>query len=88
MFNKIWLCRYPLPQKVVFDNIYEFKRDFTFFLKDFNIKLVLKSIKNPQANTPVEQVKQVILNMLVTKDINNKFFGYIYPWGKTLAYIA
>ena len=26
--------------------------------------------------------------MLVTKDIDNKAFDYIYPWGKILAYIA
>ena len=26
--------------------------------------------------------------MLVTKDINNKVFDYIYPWGENLAYIA
>ena len=31
---------------------------------------------------------QVILNMLVTKDISNKVFDYIYPWGETLEYIA
>ena len=28
-FNNIWLCRYPLPRKLVFDNGCEFKRDFT-----------------------------------------------------------
>ena len=26
--------------------------------------------------------------MLVTKNIDNKVFGYIDPWGETLAYIA
>ena len=31
---------------------------------------------------------QVILNMLVTKDIHNKSFDYIDPWGETLGYIA
>ena len=31
---------------------------------------------------------QVILNMLVTKDLDNKVFDYIYSWGETLAYIA
>ena len=34
------------------------------------------------------RVQQVVLNMLVTKDIDNKVFGHIYPWGKTLAYIS
>ena len=45
-------------------------------------------VKNPQANAPVEQVNKLILNMLVTKDIGNKVFDYIYPWGETLASIA
>ena len=36
----------------------------------------------------VEHLHQVILNMLVTKDIDNKVFDYIDPWGENLAYIA
>ena len=46
------------------------------------------SVKNPQANAPVEQFPQEILNMLVTKDPDNKAFEYIYPWVETLASIA
>ena len=57
-------------------------------LKDFDIKPVLTSVKNPQSKAPVERVHQVILNMLVTKDIDNKIFFYIYPCGETLASIA
>ena len=30
---------------------------------------------------------QVVLNMLVTKDLSN-IFNYIYPWGETIASIA
>ena len=36
----------------------------------------------------MERVNQVILNMIVTKDIDNKDFDYIYPWDKTLASTA
>ena len=57
-------------------------------LKEFNIKPVLMSAKNPQDNSPVERVHQVILNMLVTKDLDKKFFDYIDPWDETLASIA
>ena len=88
LFNKTWLCRYPRPRKVVFDNGSEFKQYFTTLQKDFNIKPVLTSINNPQANAPVERVNQVILNMLVTKDLDKKVFDYIDPWYETLASIA
>ena len=47
----------------------------------------MKKIKNPQANALVEQVHQVILNMLAIKDLDNKVFDYIYPWGESITYI-
>ena len=87
LFNNTWICIYPRPQMFVFDNGSKFKRDFTPLLKDFNIKTVLTLVKNPQANAPVERVHQVILNMLGTKDLDNKVFDYIDTWGETLAYI-
>ena len=72
----------------MFDNRSEFKRDFNPLLKDFDIKPVLMSVKKPQANAPVERLHQVILKMLVTKDIDNKVFDYLDPWSETLVYIA
>ena len=72
----------------MFDNGSGFKQDFTHLLNYFDVKPLLTPVKKPQFNGPVEQVHQVILNMLVTKDIDNKIFDYIYPWGETLASIA
>ena len=57
----------------MFDNIYELKRDFITFLKEFDIKPVLMSVKNNQANALMERVHQVILNMIVTKDLDKKY---------------
>ena len=79
LFNNIWLSRYPCPRKVMFDKGSEFKQDFTPLLNYFDIKPVLTTIKNPQANDLVERLQQVILNMLVTKDLDNKIFNHIYP---------
>ena len=72
----------------MFDNGSEFKRDSTPLLNELYIKPVLTSVNNPQDNAPDERVHQVILNMLVTKDLDNKVFEYINPWGENLAYIA
>ena len=88
LFNKTWLCRYPRPHKVVLDNGYDFKWYFTIFLKEFYIIPVLTLVKSHQANAPVERVHQVILNMLVTKYLDNEFFNYIDPRGKTLESIS
>ena len=60
----------------------------TNLLNYFDIKPVLTSVRNPQANAQVERLHKVILNMLVTNYIDNKVFNYIYPWGETLASIA
>ena len=87
MFKNTWLCRYPYPCKFVFDNGSEFKKDFTTLLKDFYIKYFLTKIKIPKSNAPVDRVHQVILNISVTKDLDNKVSDHIYPWGETLAYI-
>ena len=69
-FNNTFLSRYPHPCKGFFDNRPDFKWYFTPLLKGFNIKPVLTRIKNPQANAPVDRVHQIILNMLVTKDLS------------------
>ena len=70
----------------MFDNGFEFKQDFNLLLNYFDIKPVLTTIKKLQANALMERVQQVILNMLTTKDLDNKVLKHIYPWGETLAY--
>ena len=68
----------------MFENGYEFKQDFITLLKYFNIKPFTTTIKNPKDNTPVERVHRVILNMLVTKDLDNTVFDYKDLWGGSL----
>ena len=45
------------------------------------------TVNNAQDNAPIERANQVIYNTLVAKDIDNKYFDYIYLWGENLAYI-
>jgi hypothetical protein len=88
LFKNTWLDRYPRPQEVVFDNGSEFKKNFVPLLKDFEIKPKITSIKNPQANAPIERIHQVVTSMLLTKNLSNKEFDYIDPWGDVLSSIS
>ena len=57
-------------------------------LKDWSIKPKANTIKNPQANSPVERIHQVLRHMLLTKNPKEKTFDYIDPFGATLVPVA
>ena len=82
------LSRYPQPQKVLFDNGSEFKKDFIPLLKDFGVKPRPTTIKNPQSNSIVECVHQVLGNMLHTFELQTYDFDDLDPWGEILASVA
>ena len=88
LFNQTWIQRYPRPNKVIFDNGSEFKKDFVPLLKDFAIKPKCTTIKNPQSNSPVERIHQVLRHMFLTKNLKNQVFDYIDPFGELLASVA
>jgi hypothetical protein len=88
LFNQTWLNRYHRPQKVRFDNGFEFNIDFIPLLKDFGVKPKPTSIKNPQSNAIVERVHQVVGDMLRTHDLNEYDFDEIDPWGPILQDVA
>ena len=46
LFDQTWLARYPRPNKVVFDNGSEFKKDFIPLLKDWSIKPKYTTIRH------------------------------------------
>ena len=87
-FTQAWLCRYPRPSKVRFDNGSEFKKDCFPLLKDFVIKLKPTSIKNPRSNSIVEQIYQVMGNILRVKDLNNWDFDDVDPSGLIISEVA
>ena len=45
-------------------------------------------MKNPQGNSPVERIHQVIGHMLLTKDLENQTYYLIDPFGEILSSIA
>jgi hypothetical protein len=88
LFDQTWLSRYPRPKEVIFDNGSEFKKDFVPLLKDWSIKPKCTTIKNPQSNSPVERIHQVLRHMFLTKNMKEQILDYIDPFGDTLASIA
>ena len=88
LFNQVWLSRYPRPNEVVFDNGSEFKMHFMRLLKDFDIKPRPTTVENPQGNSPVERIHQVVHDMIRTKELDKLVFDYVDPWGEVLSSVA
>lgn len=57
-------------------------------LNDFDVKATLTTVENPQANSLVERIHQVIQSMLTTKDLESQTFDFIDPWGEILSSVA
>jgi transposase InsO family protein len=64
--HDIWLCRYPRPQMVRFDNGNEFKAEFAQTCRNFGLKAKPTSMYNPQSNGIIERIHLVLGNMLGT----------------------
>ena len=67
LFDQVWLCRYPKPRRVIYDNGSEFIGfEFQEMLHSFGIEPVPTTVKNPQANSPVERMHLTMGDMLRT----------------------
>ena len=62
--------------------------NFVRLLKEFNIKPRPTTVENPQGNSPVERIHQVIHDMIKTKELDKLIFDYIDPWGEVLSLVA
>ena len=45
-------------------------------------------MKNPQGNSPVERIHQVVQNMIKTKELDKLIFDYIDPWDEVLSSVS
>ena len=88
LFDQTWLSRYPRPKTVIFDNGSEFKKNFVPLLKDWSIKPKCTTIKNPQANSPVERIHQVLRHMFLTKNLREQVLDSLDPFGSILSSVA
>ena len=64
LFNKSWLSRYPRSKNVIYDNGSEFKLHFSALCDTYGIKRKPTSVKNPQANAILEQIKLKLLMII------------------------
>ncbi|MGH7974544.1 MAG: RNase H-like domain-containing protein, partial [bacterium] len=73
LLDREWLCRYPRPTELIYDNGKEFKNEEFHELTDsYGIHRNGTSVKNPQANGILERVHQVLANMLRTFNLENQ----------------
>jgi len=58
---------------------------FMTLLKDFDIKPKPTTVENPQGNSPVERIHQVVQNMIKTKELYTIIFDLIDPLDEILS---
>jgi hypothetical protein len=67
LFDSEWLCHYPRPARVVFDNGTEFTgSEFQELLNSYGIKPVPTTVRNPKSNGVIERVHLTMGDMLRT----------------------
>jgi transposase InsO family protein len=73
LFDGAWLCRYPRPDRVVFDNGGEFiGAEFQELLASYGIKPVPTTVRNPKSNGVIERVHLTMGDMLRTITFTGK----------------
>ena len=72
VFDSMWLARYPRPQEIGFDNGSEFKSVFEELIQNMNIKKKPTTDYNPQGNSVLERIHQVLGNQLRTFELEER----------------
>lgn len=88
VLNLTWLSRYPRPEKLIFDNGTECKKDFCHIFDNYGVKHRPTTIKKTQANSILEHVHQVLGNMLHTKNLAEIDFDLEDTWDTVLSSVA
>ena len=81
--DKYWFCRYPRPTKVIYAIMDRNSLDHPFknwLRTSIRLKQSLRQLKNPQANSVLEPIHQVIANMLRTFELEEQEVDKDDPW--------
>jgi len=88
-FHEAWLCRYPRPEQIGFDNGSEFKDVFAAMCKNYGVKEKHSTSHNPQSNGVIERIHQVVGNSLRTFQLESAALNEDdHPWTPYLASVA
>ena len=75
VFDKNWLCRYPRPKRVVYDNGSEFTgQEFQELLASYGVEAKPTTVKNPEANGTVERLNLIMRDILRIKTFKGDNF--------------
>ena len=87
-FDSVWLSRYPRPQEIGIDNGTPFMALFKELCKNMGIEQAPITAHNPQANSIIERVHQVVGNMLRTFEMQKRELDDLYPFDEFLTSAA
>jgi transposase InsO family protein len=87
-FHNAWLCRYPRPAEIGFDNGGEFKNVFATTCVNYGVKQKHSTSHNPQSNGVIERIHQVVGNSLRTFQLESATLNEADPWSVHLASVA
>jgi transposase InsO family protein len=83
-FHNNWLVRYPRPIRGTFDNGSEFKTFLKEMCDNLGIKCRPTTSYNPQGNSIIERIHQVMVNMLRAFELEERELDPNGPWNKFL----
>ena len=71
ILDTVWLARYPRPREIGFDNGSEFKKEFLQLCGNMGMKPKRGNSWNPQSNSILERIHQVLSDGLRVYDLEN-----------------
>ena len=71
VFDDTWLCRYPCPQFIGYDNGKDYKGVFKEMVAKYGMKGKPSTTYNPQSNGIIERVHQTLPNCFRTFELED-----------------
>jgi transposase InsO family protein len=79
-FNNNWLCRYPRPRMIRFDNGTEFKSVFEEMCENYSMAKKPTTTYNPRSNGIIERIHQVLRDSVATFELSKQELPEVNPF--------